>query len=492
MTEQRDDVSEVEQEVGAFFSEVRDEERAPVDLWERVGARLGASGASEGARGESARGGGGVRRWVWVAGIAAVLVVGAVLVALSRGDGSPAVSAEEVLERAVAASVSPESVGIRTLVVEQEFEAYYLAGWGGGEPSLEFQVRSWYEAPDRQRVEGAGVIRAFDGEEETGSWVGVWDGDEVWRYDSVEGEVTVYRQDPEGDVFLQGRLMGSSLLDLSDVVAASCRVPEITDDGEAGGRPAYVLELSRPRCGLVFPGRDGKQVIWVDRETGFVLRSESYAVDGTLSSVSRVTEIEIDGVIADERFEFVPPAGTAVDDRRDGLVYMQGAQRMEQPAPISLDEARVEATFPLEVPAEIPAGFELESVQQYWGGEQARELRSHADWVLLRYVDEEGNWFAITQGYGGLLPALVEIVPAEAEQGRVEVGGVEVRWVDGDPTSQWEPGSMLMLSWRAGRDGTALEVLPGGEIRRGSPRSVALASNVLDLAELVAVAESLE
>lgn len=467
MNEQQEDVRGVEREVESFFREVREDQRASGDLWERVSERIEVGEASGGGRR-------GARRWVWAAGIAAALVVGAVVVGLTRGDGSASVSAAEVLEQAVAASVSPESVGIRTLVVEQESEAYFLGDWRGGEPSFEYQVRGWYAAPDRQRIEGAWVIRQANGAAEAGSSAVVWDGGEVWTHNSVEDGVTVYRQDAEGDIFLQSLVMGASLSDLADVLAASCRVPEIIDSGEVLGRSAYVLELSRPRCGIVFPGGDGKLVIWVDQATGFVLRSESYAANGTLSSLSRVTEIEIDAAIADERFEFVSPSGIAVDDRRD-RVFGQGVSRMEQPTPISLDEARVEATFTLEEPAKVPAGFALESVQFYWGNDLAKELRSHADWVLLRYVDEEGNWLAISQGYGGLLSGLISAVPLEAVQGTVEVGSFEARWVDGDVTRRWEPGSMLILSW----------VVAG-------QRSVALASNVLSLEELVAVAESLE
>jgi outer membrane lipoprotein-sorting protein len=281
-------------------------------------------------------------------------------------------------------------------VFTRVLESYSLGDWRSDEPSFEARMRSWYEAPDRWRAEGDYLWRTIDGTTVAHSSISVWDGSEVWQYDSAEERVTVHRQDYEGGISLRGHTMvlGAVLPDIPSLLAGSCRTPQIVDDGEVAGRPAYVLALSRPRCGRSSPGHDGKRLLWIDRETGLVLRWESYTVVDLLSSVSWMVEIEIDGAIDDGRFDFVPPPGAAIDDRRDeSSALFQWS--VEPPAPIALDDARVAATFPLVVPVEVPPGFELESVQNYWSSELARELRSHADWVLLRYVDEQGNWLQI-------------------------------------------------------------------------------------------------
>ena len=492
MNEQRE-FDALERSVETFFAEVRGQETAPPDLWARV-----ASGVSEGGVGAEVQrrriGRGGVRRLLWAAAAAAAIAFVVFLVTAGRGGDAPVVSAEEVLRRAVVTNASPQAAGIERLVFTRVLESYSLGDWRSDEPSFEARMRSWYEAPDRWRAEGDYRWRAIDGTSIAHSSISVWDGSEVWQYDSAEERVTVHRQEHEGGIALRAHTMvlGASLPELPDLPVGPCRTSRIVDEGEVAGRAVYVLELSRRRCGLTFPGGDGKQVIWVDRETGLVLRWESYTVGGLLSSVSRVVEIEIDGAIDEARFDFVPPSGATIDDRRNESSALLGWS-VEPPAPITLDEARVAATFPLVTPMAVPAGFELESVQHYWSSELARESRSHADWVLLRYVDEQGNWLQIAQGYSGLA-GLALLAPPEAAQGTVEVNGVDVRWVDGTPmgVGGWEPGAMLILSWEVGRDGTAREVLPDGEVRFGSPRSVSLTTNVLNLEELTAVAELLE
>jgi outer membrane lipoprotein-sorting protein len=480
VNEQRDDVSEVEQEVGAFFREVREEERAPDDLWERVGARIEAGGASEGGRR-------GVRRWVWAAGVAAALVVGAVVVAIGWGDGAPSVSAEEVLARAVAASVSPESVGIRTLVVEREWTIYYLGPERRGEVFASYDVRSWYAAPDRQRVEFDLDGAKFGDEVISGSQVTVWDGEEVWSFIGYgeERQVKVYRQDPDGDLLLQA---GSGMpFTVSDMLGSGCRTPRLMGGGEVAGRETDVLELTRSSCGRLMPGSDGPSMVWVDRDTGFVLGMENHAVDGTLAASMRVSSIGINGPIADERFEWETLPG--VVEERTYETYWEGATRVQPWEALTLEEARDAATFPLVVPQMLPVGFELEVVDRFWS-----TRKPEADRVLLRYVDASGNWLVVEQGFEGLYALFASTIPEWASGGTAEVNGIPRSWVDGDLFRGFETGTMLMLGWSLEEDGS---VIPDGIVvldryRLGRPRAVVLATNVLSLEELVAVAESME
>ena len=124
--------------------------------------------------------------------------------------------------------------------------------------------------------------------------------------------------------------------------------------------------------------------------------------------------------------------------------------------------------------------------------ELAKEHQSHADLVLLRYTDDQGNWLQVGQGFPGFSVAMVSGAP-EAFTGTVQVDGVEATWIDGWPGGEgWQPGIRTALYWDAGRMGSGWEVSPQGTVTTGSPLSVGLSSNVLTLDELVGVAESLQ
>ena len=159
---------------------------------------------------------------------------------------------------------------------------------------------------------------------------------------------------------------------------------------------------------------------------------------------------------------------------------------------LSMEGAAEAATFPLLTPGIVPEGFALESVEHHWASELAKEHQSHADWVLLRYTDDQGNWLQVGQGFPGFYVAMVSGAP-EAFTGTVQVDGVEATWIDGWPGGEgWQPAIRTALYWDAGRMGSGWEVSPQGTVTTGSPLSVGLSSNVLTLDELVGVAESLQ
>ena len=428
---------------------------------------------------------------------AGALVVAAAVLAfllLQNAISDPgSARAEEVLQKAATAATSPRDAGIRSLVATWRVVVYFLGDQRMGVPALEIAAEAWYEAPDRQRIELAYEARSPDGSAPTGnSRLQVWDGTDYWTYDSSERAVTVLRQERGADVFEDGRLLGAVPAEAMGAMYASvCRTASVTGEETIAGRDVYVLELGRPRCGLALPGNDGRSVLWADKETGLILRSESHAADGRLSVSAQVTHLEINGTVDPDRFTFIPPADAVLHNHRE-LVRPGTFPRIAPPTPISLEEARAEATFGILTPLALPDGFELESVEHYWGNELARALRSHADWVLLRYVNAEGDWLAITQGFGGPLAALAAAAPDDARQGAVRVRGSDAQWVDGSPTTGWESGAMTLLSIEAGRIGGGWATGPDGGTLIGSPFHMALASNALTVAQLVAVAESAE
>lgn len=412
---------------------------------------------------------------------------------LQNGISDPgSTRGEEVLKRAATAAASPREAGIRSLVATRQVVVYFLGDQRMGVPALEIAAEAWYEGPDRQRIEVAYEAWSPDGGAPTrNSRVQVWDGTDYWTYDSSERAVTVLRQEGRAGVFEEGLLGAVPAEAMGATDAPVCRTANVTGEETIAGRDAYVLELGRPRCGLALPGNDGRSVLWADKETGLILRSESHAADGRLSIAAQVTHVEINGTMDPDRFTFIPPADAVLHDHRE-LVRPGTFPHIAPPMPISLEEATSEATFAILTPLVVPDGFKLESVEHYWGNELARSLQSHADWVLLRYVNAEGDWLAITQGFGGPLAALAAAAPDDARQGAVRVRGSDAQWVDGSPTTGWESGVMTLLSIEAGRIGGGWATGPDGGTLIGSPFHMALASNALTVDQLVAVAESAE
>jgi outer membrane lipoprotein-sorting protein len=424
---------------------------------------------------------------------AAVLALLALFAILMQGDGTRPVSADQILKKAMAATESPLSAGVKSLVVSQTVTAYFIGEDYAGRPDLQYQSTVWYLAPDRQRIEIEGVRLKPDGSVQSQvSGVSVWDGTEYWSYDS-DSDIRVLRQDRSADTYYQAVFQGAAPGDVETHSVSGCRTASLAGEAVIVGRTAYVVELGRPHCGFAMPGHDGPSVLWVDKATGLVLKIERFTASGRLYLAGEVKSIEVNGAIDFGRFSFTPQPGVEVRDHRDYPAGFGVFNRSEPAQPISLAEARKEATFEVRVPQEIPAGFELESIEHHWISDQAKEHRSHADYVYLRYADARGNWLIVSQGFGGIIPSLARAAPPEARQGDVDIKGQPGKWVEGNPVNQWLPGGMIALAWEAGRFGDGWEVSPDGSTTSyGSPLHVGLASNVLGVEQLKTVAESLE
>lgn len=90
------------------------------------------------------------------------------------------------------------------------------------------------------------------------------------------------------------------------------------------GRVASVIDLGAEHCER---GQDGQLVVsttprekpyrllvWVDKDTGIVLKQEQYNGDGVLTVRSEMLQIEINGPIAGDIFVFTPPPGVKIVD----------------------------------------------------------------------------------------------------------------------------------------------------------------------------------
>ncbi|MPZ48924.1 MAG: hypothetical protein GEU75_06385 [Dehalococcoidia bacterium] len=423
-----------------------------------------------------------------------MVAVSLLAVAVFQGTKTRPVSAAQVLERARTAAESPLSSGVKSLVLTQTGVTYFLDDGAARTQASRGEWKVWYEAPNRQRIEvdysqlePDGRVLSQDSE------VSVWDGTDYWRHDVDEGSVRVLRQDPGADTYSQGVYRGAAPGDSDMLRTTNCRSVDLRGEEAIAGRTTYILEFGRAKCGFSLPGSDGRSMVWVDKSTGLVLKSEMYAVDGRLYAFREVTSIEFNAPIPQSRLSFSAPAGAQIrDDRRDQPIGVGVASPAPEPKQISLAEARKEATFEVLVPSSIPAGFALESVEHYWSSDLAKEHRSHADYVFLRYADPQGNWLLIGEGFGALLPGMILQAPPEARQGTLEIHGQPAKWIDGSPTNQWRPGGMVGLAWEVGRFGEGWGLSPDRRtVSYGSPMHVGIASNSLDLEQLRIVAESL-
>ena len=227
-------------------------------------------------------------------------------------------------------------------------------------------VRLLYDAPDRFREESAGrqagvryLVRNGD------RWL-TWDAD--WGLVSSESE-------PESDAPASSFAF---LLDPVELCAAFLFGPP--HEAAVAGRRVHEVEAT-PREGSVGsvlfrigPGADSVELAF-DTETGALLRSEA-ALDGESFHRLEVTEIEYTPAPT-EAFAVEPPTG-----------HEGPPGRWARPVELPLHELAATAPFTILVPARIPDGWRLGTVQLLDGREHAR-LETTA---YLDYASREGAY----------------------------------------------------------------------------------------------------
>lgn len=303
------------------------------------------------------------RRWP-LAGLAAAAVLVLAFAGLVTGVVRPqTVSAQEVLDKARAASADTAAGGVRSFVLTEVTRSRPTArrkaesGYTG-EEQLRTESTQWYAAPDRWRVETTGTVTRPDGQElADGAWrlVNVSDGTDRWHYDPLHKSGQVQRLDPGMDGKGGVARFGQDASDLDTVLerASTCGTPALRGTETVAGRSAYVIDLGASKCpSASAPELNGPSTIWVDKETFFVLKVVQYSgTDGQLLSTTEVTSIQYNVPIDPARFTFTPPADAKVQDSRP------------KPAPTAdqfqqqLAQLASQVDFPLFVPRDVPAGL---------------------------------------------------------------------------------------------------------------------------------------
>ena len=175
-------------------------------------------------------------------------------------------------------------------------------------------LTSWYvvvSVPDRWRVVGRGHLAVSDGRR---SWVGT--STLVTERDSARA--AIHDTGAIGACLYPGALLGALELGTPEpaeiegrqawVVDARPR-REVAGTSLAASAAPSALRLQRELVGV-------DHVLWFDTATGILLRHEGF-IDGEMSSSTALSDLIIDGPIADE--EFRPPPGAVVRSRHELL-----------------------------------------------------------------------------------------------------------------------------------------------------------------------------
>jgi outer membrane lipoprotein-sorting protein len=253
--------------------------------------------------------------------------------------------------------------------VESTQDAHAVVSVDVNAQGIEMSVTAevWEQSPNKIRAE---VLRASEDR-----LVGVTivnDGQQGWYYEPSRNRVMVGAAS-EMETPLPQEMLGGlqeviqEVLDATDV--------ELVGQEEVAGRQAYKLVAS-PKEGSgeeLLPG-NGTATLWVDKEQWIVLKA-TYEASAFGQGSMEVQSFELNPGLPDGLFAFEIPEGTTVVD-----------VEAQQLVPVTLDEARAQASYPLLVPDYVPQGATL------------IEVLKAGDSIVLRYNHSTQVSFTIIQG----------------------------------------------------------------------------------------------
>ena len=300
--------------------------------------------------------------------VAAALVLAALIGVYLLSLRPAPVSAQEIVRRAQAALASPAATGLQSyfLAEQRSFWSSKEEGTGEGEPLLQShsEMRRWFQAPNRWRMETQGQTYAADGQPAgTGSWhaITVSDGSSQYDYDAAANSVSI---NVAATDLPDAEITGANSLPQLFERMATCYRPQVTGSDEVAGQPVYVVDLGPTLCpSASAPEANGREVIWVDKNTFFVLKHELYSTAGDqLIMRSAATEVQYNPTLDAALFTFTPPAGARVVDYRPQALptasTAEGADAGPQSALLgALQQLAQGVDFPLFAPSTIPEGL---------------------------------------------------------------------------------------------------------------------------------------
>lgn len=245
-------------------------------------------------------------------------------------SGATPVNAQQILQKANAVSQGDLSLaGLQSFHFKRQgFSNVTLTN--GQRDTMNLTEERWGVLPDRWRTDLIAHSKFGDFPSGSGS-----DGTMRWSYEMRQGKL---------EVRIGGLPTGTTIPMLSPVIVPNgaqsgsmaqdtspCFHPRLQGEATVIGRPAYVIDLGPFLCSAGFrvdqdgtvtplpptpPEQQGKNVIWIDKQTFFYLKQESYDPDGAVKMRDEVTEITYNLVIPGNVFSYAPPAGAGVTDLR--------------------------------------------------------------------------------------------------------------------------------------------------------------------------------
>ena len=224
----------------------------------------------------------------------------------------------------------------------------------------------WEKSPNRIRAQ---VLEASE-PQLVGATI-VIDGQQGWYYEPSRNRVLVGAPSDMEMPVPQELLVGlreaiQQVLDATNV--------ELVGEETVAGRQAYKLTAVPKEEGeQVFPG-NGTATLWVDKDHWILLKA-TYQASAFGQGAMEIQSFELNPGLSADLFTFEIPEGVTVVD-----------VEAQQSVPLTLDEARAQADFPLLVPAYVPEGATLV------------EVFKMADSFLLRYDHSTQVSFTVLQG----------------------------------------------------------------------------------------------
>lgn len=298
------------------------------------------------------------------------------------------------------------------VVLEMNFE-----GQGMDEDVV---IEVWEKRPNLLRAE---VLEASDSEFLGG--ITVSDGHQVWMYQPSQNEVVVGELGADGAALSPREMIQymdeviQRVLDTSDV--------KLVGEEEVAGVATYKLELTPTDDAESVLPPGGKATLWVDKERWVILQAH-FTGEPLGQARMLVRSFELNTGLADDLFQFEVPDGVQVTNLED-----------KQPVPLTLDEARAQAGFPLLVPSYLPEGATLV------------EVLAVGEAIILHY-DHSTTSFTIVQGsVTNRMP-----LPAGSQESEVAMRGQTATLIsDGDSNRllTWvEDGVTITIAGRISQD----------------------------------------
>ncbi len=250
-----------------------------------------------------------------VAVAAAVVAAVAITLPIGGGGGTQTVSAQEIIDRSIAAA-SGQGAGLSYHIVEEW--TYPDGEWRRAE--------TWRDGTGKQRHIFRGGPQEF----------GIIDnGTTLWQYAAWQSGVTTASSrpsptDPDDPGMLVEPQRPGSLADAAaDLSISGCFAPTLSGESTISGRIAYVVKiestglpcdddwLATEQARTEMKIFDRIRTVWIDEESYYVLRTEDLDRTTGETTIMEVKVFELNVEHDPGTFEYVAPVGVTVVEVSD-------------------------------------------------------------------------------------------------------------------------------------------------------------------------------